>query len=148
MQLDAGQFNSAQSTGTVKVGPIDIVSDRKGRTDARPARGVELFDDGVDVLGRLLRGDVAGTGGDGQHNFNISTAAALVLAGAGLKVAKHGNRSVSSMCGSADVVETLGINLDLTPQKVARCIDEGGIGLMFAQAFHPAMLRPRNLNWT
>ena len=83
--------------------------------------------------------DTCGTGGDATGTFNVSTATAFVVAGAGLKVAKHGNRSVSSLCGSADVVETLGINLDLTPQKVARCIDEVGIGFLYAPLLHTAM---------
>src|SRR5206468_12370352 len=83
--------------------------------------------------------DTCGTGGDAAGTFNVSTATAFVVAGAGLKVAKHGNRSVSSLCGSADVVETLGINLDLTPAKVSRCIDEVGIGFLYAPLLHTAM---------
>lgn len=83
--------------------------------------------------------DTCGTGGDATGTFNVSTATAFVVAGAGLKVAKHGNRSVSSLCGSADVVETLGISLDLTPTRVARCIDEVGIGFLYAPLLHTAM---------
>src|SRR5256885_6713570 len=83
--------------------------------------------------------DTCGTGGDAAGTFNVSTATAFVVAGAGLRVAKHGNRSVSSLCGSADVVETLGVNLDLSPEKVARCVDEVGIGFLDAPLPHPAM---------
>jgi anthranilate phosphoribosyltransferase len=83
--------------------------------------------------------DTCGTGGDAAGTFNVSTATAFVVAGAGLKVAKHGNRSVSSLCGSADVVETLGIHLELSPPKVARCIEEVGIGFLYAPLLHTAM---------
>ena len=83
--------------------------------------------------------DIVGTGGDGAHTFNISTAAAFVLAGTGRKVAKHGNRAASSQCGSADVLSALGVNLDLTPEQVAQAIEQVGIGFMFAPKFHPAM---------
>ena len=83
--------------------------------------------------------DIVGTGGDGAHSFNISTAATFVAAAAGARVAKHGGRSVSSSSGSADVLEALGANINLTPAQVARSIDETGIGFMFAQAHHPAM---------
>jgi anthranilate phosphoribosyltransferase len=83
--------------------------------------------------------DTCGTGGDATGTFNVSTATAFVVAGAGLKVAKHGNRSVSSLCGSADVVEALGVNLELGPDRVAQCIDEVGIGFLYAPLLHTAM---------
>jgi len=83
--------------------------------------------------------DVSGTGGDEAATFNISTAAALVAAGAGARVAKHGNRSISSKCGSADVLEELGVRLDPGAEQAGRCVREAGIGFLFAPAFHPAM---------
>ena len=91
----------------------------------------------VDVDGELV--DTVGTGGDGKNTFNISTATAFIAAGAGLKVAKHGNRAASGSCGSADVLEALGVQIELSPEAVARCINEVGVGFMFAPAFHPAM---------
>ena len=90
----------------------------------------------IEVDGALL--DTCGTGGDGLATFNISTLAAIVAAGCGARVAKHGNRAASSLCGSADVLEQLGVKIDLPPEGVARCIDEAGIGFLFAPVFHPS----------
>ncbi|KAF0133894.1 MAG: anthranilate phosphoribosyltransferase [Candidatus Saganbacteria bacterium] len=83
--------------------------------------------------------DTCGTGGDVSHTFNISTVSALVAAGAQVKIAKHGNRSVSSKCGSADLLEALGVKIDLSPERVAKCIDDLGFGFIYAPNFHPAM---------
>jgi anthranilate phosphoribosyltransferase len=99
---------------------------RKARAMATP----------IHVEGALL--DTCGTGGDGLATFNISTLAAIVAAACGARVAKHGNRAASSLCGSADVLEKLGVKIDLPPEGVARCIDEAGIGFLFAPVFHPS----------
>ena len=100
---------------------------------ARTARAVATP---IQIEGALL--DTCGTGGDGLATFNISTLSAIVAAGSGAKVAKHGNRAASSMCGSADVLEQLGVKVDLGPEGVARCIQEAGIGFLFAPVFHPS----------
>ena len=91
----------------------------------------------VQAAGSLV--DTCGTGGDGKDTFNISTASAFVASGAGIKVAKHGNRAASSSCGSADILEALGVKIDLHEDGVRKCINEIGMGFMFAQSFHPAM---------
>ena len=101
---------------------------------ARVMRGKSLH---VHVEGPLV--DTCGTGGDESRTFNISTAAGFVVAGAGLKVAKHGNRAMSGACGSADVLQALGVRIDLSPVAVERCLDEVGFGFMFAQRYHPSM---------
>jgi anthranilate phosphoribosyltransferase len=90
----------------------------------------------ITVDGDLL--DTCGTGGDGLSTFNISTLSAIVAAACGARVAKHGNRASSSVCGSADVLEQLGVKIDLAPEGVTRCIDEAGIGFLFAPIFHPS----------
>ena len=91
----------------------------------------------VSISGPVV--DTCGTGGDSSATFNISTVAAIIAAACGLKVAKHGNRAMSSQCGSADVLETLGVKIDLGAKEVKQCLDEVGIGFMFAPVFHPAM---------
>jgi anthranilate phosphoribosyltransferase len=100
-------------------------------------KAMRSFAERIDVPGDLL--DTCGTGGDRTGTFNVSTAAAIVCAGAGAKVAKHGNRAASSRCGSADVLEALGVRIDLPPAGVAACIEKAGIGFCFAPVFHPAM---------
>ncbi len=83
--------------------------------------------------------DTCGTGGDGANSFNVSTATAFVVAGAGLRVAKHGNRRISSQCGSADVLEAMGIPVDLSARQVVQCIKETGLGFLYAPLLHPAV---------
>ncbi|MCG8348361.1 MAG: anthranilate phosphoribosyltransferase [Chloroflexales bacterium] len=112
----------------------------KGETDAEIAGMAEVMRLKATPIyfdGPLV--DTCGTGGDGANTFNISTTAAFVVAGAGLTVAKHGNRAMSSACGSADVLEGLGVKIELDAEGVGRCLREAGIGFMFAPKFHPAM---------
>ena len=100
---------------------------------------VTLIDAGVDIENGGVIVDTCGTGGDGSGTFNVSTTSAFVVAGCDIVVAKHGNRSVSSSCGSADVLEAAGVNLNLSPEQVGICIKETGIGFLFAPALHGAM---------
>lgn len=106
---------------------------------AAAAQVMREFATPVHVTDRANLVDVVGTGGDGAHTFNISTAAMFVAAAAGAKIAKHGNRSVSSKSGSADILESLGVKLTLSPEQVAQCISSVGAGFMFAPNHHPAM---------
>jgi anthranilate phosphoribosyltransferase len=136
-EIMAGEATSAQ------IGALLTALKMKGETVAeitgaatvmrRKALHVQVQDDGTPLL------DTCGTGGDGAGTFNISTTVAFILAGAGVRVAKHGNRSVSSSCGSADVLKELGANLEQPPEAVGRCINETGFGFLFAPVFHLAM---------
>ncbi|MES2283569.1 MAG: anthranilate phosphoribosyltransferase [Pseudomonadota bacterium] len=103
------------------------------------AQVMREFSTKVNVADKTNLVDIVGTGGDGSHTFNISTCSMFVAAAAGAKVSKHGGRSVSSKSGSADVMESLGININLTPEAIAKCIEETGVGFMFAPNHHPAM---------
>ncbi len=123
-----------------QIGSFLIAMRMKGETIdeiAGMARTMRAHAYRIELGGALL--DTCGTGGDDSGTFNVSTAAAFVAAGAGARVAKHGNRAMTSQCGSADVLEALGAKIDLGPDQVRRCIEDVGVGFMFAQAFHPAM---------
>jgi len=134
------QIMSAGSTD-VQIGAFLLGMRVKGETIDEITGGVRVlreFASGVEVSGPHLV-DVVGTGGDGANLFNVSTAACFVVAAAGGRVAKHGNRSVSSSSGSADVLEAAGVRLDISPQQVTQCVNELGIGFMFALMHHSAM---------
>src|SRR6187549_2394487 len=103
------------------------------------AQVMREFSTKVNVADKTHLVDIVGTGGDGSHTFNISTCSMFVAAAAGAKVSKHGGRSVSSKSGSADVIESLGIHIGLSPEAIAKCIEQVGIGFMFAPNHHPAM---------
>ena len=109
------------------------------RKKAMPVRPRSVVTAGIGGTEREALIDTCGTGGDVSGSFNVSTATAFVVAGCGVRVAKHGNRSVSSRCGSADVVEALGIKIELSPERIAMCIDEIGIGFLHAPLLHEAM---------
>ncbi|MGC9975042.1 MAG: anthranilate phosphoribosyltransferase, partial [Gaiellaceae bacterium] len=134
-EIMAGEATQAQIAGFL------VALRAKGETPEEIAGCAEAMRTHVVVVEpkRTDLVDVVGTGGDGLCTINISTAAALVAAAAGAGVAKHGNRAASSACGSADVLEALGFNLELSAELIARSIDELGFGFMFAQAHHPAM---------
>jgi anthranilate phosphoribosyltransferase len=135
-QIMGGEMTPAQIAGILM--GLRVKKETIGEI-AAAAQVMREFATRVPVADRHLLVDTCGTGGDAAHTFNISTASALVAAAAGAKVAKHGGRSVSSKSGSADVLEALGVNLNLAPEAVARCIAEVGIGFMFAPNFHGAM---------
>ena len=131
----SGEASAAQIAGFM------VALRMKGETVDEIAAAVQVMRDlsskvliDVDTLV-----DTCGTGGDGSSTFNVSTASALVAASAGVKIAKHGNRSVSSKCGSADVLEALGVKLDLTPEQMSACVQQVGIGFMFAPMYHGSM---------
>ena len=135
-QVMSGELTSAQIAGLVialrqKGESVDEIS--AAATVMRSLSTKVAINDTSHLI------DTCGTGGDGIQTFNVSTASAFVAAAAGAKVAKHGGRSVSSTCGSADVLEALGVNVNLTPEQVAKCVDEIGIGFMFAPNHHSAM---------
>ena len=122
----------AEITGAAKV-----MREKAGKIDVNNHL-VNIDRDEINAEDETLL-DIVGTGGDGTRTFNVSTTTAFVVAGAGLRVAKHGNRAVSSLCGSADVLENLGVNLDINHADVERCVNEVGIGFLYAPSFHGAM---------
>jgi len=133
-EIMAGDATNVQVTAFV------IALRAKGETSEEVtglARGMIANGTAIDVTADAV--DVVGTGGDLAHTVNISTMAAIVVAGAGVPVVKHGNRAASSTCGSADLIEELGVPVDLSPELVARCVREAGIGFCFAAKFHPGM---------
>ncbi len=134
LRIMSGEFNDVQIAGFL------VALRSKGETAAEIAgfaRAMRSKMTPVPVAAPAI--DLCGTGGDASGTFNISTAASIIAAGAGVKVAKHGNRSMTSQSGSADVLASLGVNIAMEPEKVAECVDQIGLGFMFAPALHPAM---------
>lgn len=129
-QTQNAAFLAALSTKSTKAETIDEIS---GCAAAMRERAIPVAHPGMEVL------EIVGTGGDGAHSFNISTTSALVLAAAGVKVAKHGNRAASSACGAADCLEALGVNIALEPETCTRLLNEVGICFLFAQKYHTSM---------
>lgn len=144
MQGVMGEILSGQASDA-QIGALLVGLRMKGETIEEISGAARIMRDKALAVPTLARRrgqvlvDVVGTGGDGAGTFNVSTTAAFVVAGAGVSVAKHGNRAVSSSCGSADLIQELGISLELTPGQVGACIDEVGIGFLFAPALHGAM---------
>ncbi len=125
-----------------QIGAVLVGLKMKGETEEEISSAASVMKEKaikVPVKDKSRLVDTCGTGGDKVNTFNVSTITAFVVAGAGAKVAKHGNRSVSSKCGSADIMEALGVKIDMTPEQVAQCIDEIGLGFLFAPIYHPAM---------
>jgi anthranilate phosphoribosyltransferase len=138
-QILSGNANNTQIAGllTGLSAKGETVDELVGFATAMRRHAAVVFPPGQRPPNEILV-DTCGTGGDARGTFNISTAVAFVVAGAGVRVAKHGNRSISSRCGSADVLEQLGVRIDLPPERVGRSIDEVGIGFLFAPAMHQA----------
>jgi anthranilate phosphoribosyltransferase len=138
-QILSGRASNAQIAGllTALSAKGETVDELVGFATAMRRHAAVIFPGGQRPPNEILV-DTCGTGGDARGTFNISTAVAFVVAGAGVRVAKHGNRSISSRCGSADVLEQLGVRIDLPPERVGRSIDEVGIGFLFAPAMHQA----------
>ncbi len=135
-QVMGGEFTPAQIAGLVIA--LRVKGESVDEITAA-ATVMRTLSTKVDIADKTHLIDTCGTGGDGIQTFNVSTVSAFVAAAAGAKVAKHGGRSVSSTCGSADVLEALGVNVNLTPEQVANCVDDIGIGFMFAPNHHSAM---------
>ncbi|MFQ6674585.1 MAG: anthranilate phosphoribosyltransferase [Fidelibacterota bacterium] len=134
MRVMAGEFDDAQIAGFI------IALRAKGETVGEITGFAQAMREKmtpVPITSEAI--DVCGTGGDSKGTFNISTAATFVVAGAGVKVAKHGNRSITSKSGSADVLSSLGVDISMPPEKMAQCVDEIGVGFLFAPVLHPAM---------
>jgi anthranilate phosphoribosyltransferase len=140
-QIMTGETTPAQIGGFLVALRVkgETVDEITGCARAMRRAAVRVVPRQNSALGQCALIDTCGTGGDGSGTFNISTTTAFVAAGAGLRVAKHGNRSISSRSGSADVLTALGVNLDLAPEQIAGCLDETGIGFLYAPKLHPAM---------
>jgi len=136
----AGRVSDVQIAGFLAAlhAKGETVDELVGFATAMRRHAVSIYPPGHTPPARLLV-DTCGTGGDARGTFNISTTTAFVVAGAGVHVAKHGNRSISSQCGSADVLEALGVNIHLPPERVGAAIEQVGIGFLFAPALHTAM---------